>query len=184
MKRKSITRAEWRGIYRRAYAEQRFEWAHVRGMAGLITMTDAEDFRVRSGGERIQITGQGYSWLELAPEDKNVWATVMFDPSGRLFQCYFDITAGNHVLDEGQSYFDDLYLDLVVRADSDRMFLCDDEELEAACKSGEITLSQRDTAYAARRELIDFICAHKQEFFSFCRQMRQKLMGEQEPTEA
>ena len=178
MKRKTILRTEWKGIFSRRYAEKRFCAGGISGMAGLMYMTDAEDFFVRSGGERIQITGKNYSWLQLAPENGHVWATVMFDETGRLFQCYFDITAGNCVLDSGKSCFEDLYLDVVVKTIDDRLYFYDEEELEEAFKSGEINSDLRKRAYDTREELASYIERHRQAFFDFCIGLRNALMPE------
>ena len=172
MKQKTITRAEWQGIRARSYAEKRFDW----GIAGLIDMLDAEEFFVRSGGSRLRITAPGYQWLELAPENKNVWATVMFDSSGKLFQCYFDISAENVLLDGGKSFFHDLYLDVVARVDSETLFLYDEDELEYAYKSGEIDHRLRASAYRARGELLRFLDRDRECFFDFCRRTRVELL--------
>ena len=144
-------------------------------------MRDAEDFFVHSGDRRLQITGKGYSWLQLAPENKNVWATVMFDPDGRLFQGYFDITAQNCVLDGGQSYFVDLYLDVVVLKGDEKLLFYDEDELEAACREKEISDEMRLAAYAARAKLAAYLEGNRQSFFAFCEETRQALLPEQKP---
>ena len=183
MKRKTILRTEWKGIFSRRYAEKRFCAGGISGMAGLMYMTDAEDFFVRSGGERIQITGKNYSWLQLAPENGHVWATVMFDETGRLFQCYFDITAGNCVLDGGKSCFDDLYLDVVVKESHQGLYLYDEDELLAARQSGEISEEMVKTAYEARAALIACLRGRREEFFAFCRALRGELVPHLQPVE-
>ena len=176
MKQKTILRAEWKGINERLYAEKRFEIKGFKGIAGLLFMADAEDFSVHSGKQRLKITGKGYSWLQLAPENEHVWATVMFDETGKLFQCYFDITACNHVLDGGKSWFEDLYLDVVAIAGDDELYLYDEDELIEARKNDELSEDLFNTAYTARRKLINALNIHKQAFFDACCALRSELM--------
>ncbi|MBQ3668469.1 MAG: DUF402 domain-containing protein [Clostridia bacterium] len=178
MKTKTILRAEWNGINERSYAETRFELNGWRGIAGLLYMDSAVEFSVRALSKRLVITKTGYSWLQLAPENENIWATVMFDENGRVFECYFDITAENCVLPGGGSYFKDLYLDVVLLRDSEKLLLYDEEELEAAFKSGEISPDTRNAAYIVRQRVIDYCNLHKAEFFEACTRLRTGLMPE------
>ena len=176
MKEKTILRREWRGIYARSYAETRFEEGPYHGIAGLLYMDDADDFCVRTASGPLRITCPGYSWPQLAPEGKNVWATVMFDEKGSLFQCYFDITLENRVLDGAGSGFTDLFLDVVIRPETDEASLFDESELLYACRVGEIDFKTRDMAYLARERLLSFIHNYKTEFFDFCRAKRLELL--------
>ena len=176
MKEKTILRREWRGIYARSYAEKRFEEGPYHGIAGLLYMNDADDFSVHTSTGLLRITYPGYSWLQLAPEGKHVWATVMFDENGTLFQCYFDITLENRVREGALSGFTDLFLDAVIRPDSDEVSLFDENELLYACRVGEIDQKTRDMAYLAREKLLSFIHNHKTEFFARCRELQQQLL--------
>ncbi len=176
MKLKTIRRAEWRGIRSVSYAERRASAFGLSGVAGLLRMDDAEDFWVDSGGRRLKITGNGYSWLQLAPENARVWATVMFDERGRLFQCYFDITRKNTVRDGGLSEFEDLYLDVVALPDREELIFYDEDELENAYLAGSVSPEERALAYKARDELVRFLTEHKRGFFDFCAETRRALL--------
>lgn len=181
MKRKTITRKEWQGIYKRSYAEEDFSIGGYSGKAGLIMMLECDDFCINAPDYRLRITHKGYSWLSVAPRDCRVWATVMFDATGCLFQCYFDVTAGNRVLDGGASYFDDMYLDAVVRPESEIVSLYDKDELDAALASGEIGERQHASAVSALDKLLSFIELNKEPFFEFCRSERSRLLPYLEP---
>ena len=175
MKSKTILRREWRGIYERSYAETRFDLPAGRGIAGLLAMDRADDFSVRFGSGRRQITGKGYSWLQLALEGEQVWATVMFDQQGRIFECYFDITSENALLPDGGSHFQDLYLDVVICPDSNDTYCYDEDELLAAFRSGEITQAQMEGAFAARERLLSSLARHRDEFFAQCVRLQDAL---------
>ena len=177
MKQKTIIRREWEGIHSRLYAEKRFFIHGVCGIAGLLRMEAADDFCVSVGPRRVRITSNGYEWLQIAPEGKNVWATVMFDGSGVINECYFDITLENRVSDGGLSGFTDLYLDVVIAPDDKNVYLLDGDELEKAFEAGEISKAQMETAYSARDELLAFIASRKAEFFDWCSATRNELSG-------
>ena len=175
MKRKTILRREWKGIHSRLYAEKRFSAPGISGIAGLLHMEKADDFSVSVGKRRVKITSDGYEWLQIAPEGKRVWATVMFDDRSAASECYFDITSGNTVSDGGQSEFMDLYLDVVIAPDDPNVYYLDAEELEGAFEAGEVTQSRKELAYASRDELIRSVRSHKQEFFAWCSETRKEL---------
>ena len=175
MKVKTILRREWRGIRARSYAETRFDLGHCRGIAGLLRQDEADFFGVRFGSGRRQITGDGYCWLQLALEDERVWATVMFDEEGNVFECYFDISAGNTLQSGGQSSFVDRYLDVVIRPDSEEMYFYDEDELLDACAQGEITEKEKEDALKARARLLASVKTRKREFFDQCRLFYEEL---------
>ena len=177
MKHKTITRKEWRGIYKRSYAEEEFCESGFTGKAGLIMMLDCDDCIINASGCSFSITHKGYSWLSVAPRGRNVWATVMFDENGKLFQCYFDITAGNQLDEYAASCFDDLYLDAVIRPDSDAVSVYDRDELDAALLSGDIDEKLHTLALNALDELLNYIKRNRQAFFEFCVRERNRLLG-------
>ena len=175
MKNKTMLRREWRGIYERSYAEIRFDLPAGRGIAGLLAMNRADDFSVRFGSGCRQITGKGYCWLQLALENEQVWATVMFDEQGRVFECYFDITGGNALQPDGGSHFQDLYLDVVICPDSNDTYCYDEDELIAAFRSGEISEAQMEGTFAARQRLLSSLTRHRDEFFAQCVRFKKLL---------
>lgn len=178
MKRKTINRAEWSGIKKRTYTEKTVSAFGVTGMAGLIVMDEAEDFSVPSPSGELLITRAGYSWLSLAPENSNVWATVMFDENGNLFECYFDMTDGNHILPDGGSWFHDLYLDVVYSPASGTVTVLDEDELREAAGRGEITRDMCEDALKTAEKLSSFLAKNKARFLNECRQLRGRLLAE------
>ena len=177
MKKKTIDRAEWSGITERRYAEKYCGAFGVSGMAGLILMDKAEDFSVPSPAGEMRITHTGYSWLSLAPENRSIWATVMFDENGELFEAYFDFTGGNHVEAGGKSYFYDLYLDVVYSATPDLITVLDRDELEDAARRGEVSAEERDAALAGAEKLTAFLKQNRFAFLETCKKLREDLIS-------
>lgn len=177
MKRKTIDRSEWSGITKRRYAEKRVSAFGMSGMAGLIVMDEAEEFSVPSPSGVLRITHTGYNWLSLAPENSSVWATVMFDENGELFEVYFDLTAGNHVREGGKSWFEDCFLDVVFSPMSDLIAVLDEDELEDALQREEVTAGQREAAHAGKDRLLDFLKDQRFEFLEVCAALRRELLS-------
>lgn len=177
MKRKTINRIEWSGITKRSYTEEHVSAFGRSGMAGLIVMDEAEDFSVPSPSGVMRITHTGYSWLSLAPENAKVWATVMFDENGELFEVYFDLTAGNHTLAGGTSWFDDCYLDVVWSPKSDLITVLDEDELDDAVRRGEVTQEQHEAAIASKDKLLDFLHNNRFAFRETCTALRKELLS-------
>ena len=175
-KKKTMLRSEWVGIEEKTHADMRVSNSWFTGCAGLLRMDRVDEpFSVNYFDRRVQITGKDYMWLQLAPENENYWATVMFDEKGELLECYFDITSENHVLEEGKSWFYDMILDVVIAPGSE-ILLLDANELDDALKQGEITEAQYEFAMHARERLLKKIQGREKAFFDMCRQLRKKLL--------
>ena len=169
---RTIRRSEWSGLRRTRYAEKEFSFLGMSGMAGLVFMDEAEDFRVHG----LLIAHSGYSWLSLAIREEPVWATVMFDEHGDLFQCYFDITAGNVVEKGGRSRFRDMLLDAVYTPRSRQTAVLDRDELEDAVRGGAVTREEASTAEAALVRLTDFLKDNAEAFCRECERLRDELI--------
>lgn len=175
LKRKTMRRTEWTGIEERKYAFMTVENDLFCGKAGLLRMERVEKpFSVTTLGRRVQITGQGYTWLQLAPANENFWATVMFDECGKLIEHYFDITFEN-VFEEEDAYFIDLILD-VVMDDRGETETLDEDELTEALEAGEITQAQYGLSKAAHIRLTEFLLRHKRAWNEMCTAIRKELL--------
>ena len=176
LKRKTMDRSEWTGIEERLYADEFVSLPWGRSRAGIMYMKRVDTpFFVKSFGKRLQVTGEGYTWLQLAPEDERFWATVMFDDKGELFQYYFDITYENHIDDASGAWFYDMILDAVMRPGGDMVKL-DRHELNELLKSGEISESLYDLAVNSEKQLIKDISGKETEIRKMCEKLREDLM--------
>jgi predicted RNA-binding protein associated with RNAse of E/G family len=78
----------------------------------------------------------------------------MFDENHSIVQWYFDITKQNGIDIDGQAFYDDLYLDVVVFP-SGEIVLFDEDELKEALDSGDITQIDYDLAYNEANQIIN-----------------------------
>lgn len=175
-KKKTMLRTEWRGIEERENASKIVDLPWGRACVGLLYMKRVNaPFFVKSFSKRIQITGEGYTWLQLAPENEHFWATVMFDEKGNLFQYYFDISYENHLDDPEGAWFYDMILDVVMRPGGDIVKL-DRHELIELLKSGEVSKELYDLAVMSERQLISDIAGKETEIRRMCEELRRDLM--------
>ena len=181
LKKKTMRRTEWKGIEERLYADKIVSLPWGRARAGIIYMKRVDEpFYVTSFGKRLQVTGKGYTWLQLAPENEHFWATVMFDETGRLFQYYFDITLANHIDDPVGAWFIDLILDVVMRPGGDFVKL-DRSELETMKKARQIDADIYRIAIDSEKQLIDDITGKEAEIRKMCEEIRAELLNEISP---
>lgn len=112
---KTLSRSDWPRIKKRKYARISVSDDCFSGQTSLIHMEEITAPLIKVyDGIPLTIVDRGYSWLQLAPRDKKYWLTVMLDASGNIVSYYFDITCDNVLNVDGDSYFYDLYLDVVL----------------------------------------------------------------------
>lgn len=171
-----MLRTEWSGVEERENESRIVDLPWGRTRAGLLYMKRVDKpFFVKSFGERLQVTGEGYTWLQLAPENEHFWATVMFDREENLFQYYFDITFENHIDDEAGAWFYDMILDVVMRPGGEMVRL-DRHELNGYLKSGSISQFEYDLALSSERQLIDDISGKEESIRRMCEELRYGLL--------
>ena len=100
---------------------------------------------VYNGKENICIKDNNYEWIEVYPTDGKYALTIMYDDKGKLIEWYFDISK-NIGLENGIPYEDDLYLDMIITPNGEKIVLDENELLEARQK-GDITQEDVDEAY-------------------------------------
>ena len=166
MKRKRLTYDSWTCITRRDFTCRRVSVPGFTGRAGLLlihAVTKPQYWHV--AGKSLVIADAGMAWLSLLPEEGHYCIVAMLDRRGRLVLWYIDMIDGQGTDADGVPWFDDLYLDLVVKPDG---FIHEDDrdELDEALRAGDITPAQHrmaiDTADMLRagllRDLPALIC--------------------------
>ena len=111
-------------------------------------------FIVGEKGAEICLANNGYSELSFLPKDEYWRLCAIYDNHGKIVEWYIDITRENGVDEEGNPYFDDLYLDLVVKPEGEILVLDEDELLEAR-ENGNITADEYNMAYRVKDDLIE-----------------------------
>ena len=83
----------------------------------------------RSGDENYHgTTENGCKWLEFYPENSNVAMTVGYDIENNILDWYFDII-DRVGIQNGNPYFEDLYLDILMTPDN-KIKLLDEDEIK------------------------------------------------------
>ncbi|MBQ7889838.1 MAG: DUF402 domain-containing protein [Erysipelotrichaceae bacterium] len=117
---------------------------------GIVKMEKvSEPFKV--GENQLTICDVGITWMQCAWSNVPLWATAMFDQSGKLFQIYFDVCNEVH-LDKEDSWFTDLILDVVYDL-SGNVIVLDEDELEFAYQNNLISLTQKQKALDVAQRL-------------------------------
>ena len=166
MKRKRLTYDSWTCITRRDFTCRRVSVPGFTGRAGLLrihAVTRPQYWHV--AGKSLVVADAGMVWLSLLPEEGHYCIGAMLDRRGRPVLWYIDMIDAQGTDVDGVPWFDDLYLDLVVKPDG---FIHEDDrdELDEALCAGDITLAQHrmaiDTADMLRagllRDLPALIC--------------------------
>ncbi|MBE6107215.1 MAG: DUF402 domain-containing protein [Erysipelotrichaceae bacterium] len=144
--KRSWKRATWTMI-----TEKELSWFMLEDcFCGVIHMKQvSEPFSV--GNPALVICNQGITWVQCAWRNSNIWATAMFDASGKLFQIYFDI-ADEVFIDGENTWFTDLIVDVVYQPGGTVRVL-DLDELEEAVQKQMITFKQKQQAEALAERL-------------------------------
>ncbi len=168
LKTKTLARASWPRLLDRTFAHGSFAEQSISGEMSLIHMHRVvAPLNANMGGQPLTLADAGYAWLQIAPTGKNWWLTAMFDPVQHIVQYYFDVTAHNVLLGNGDSYFADMFLDVVLLPDG-QTFLLDQDELDDALHAGIISVDAHRQAQNTANQLMRSAAARLPALKSFC----------------
>ena len=154
LEKKLMSRSNWPRVIDKEYVHMMCNENNFDGAVGLIYIIRANKLATKTYGKtQVTIIDNGYYWLQFAPKDDNYWLSVMYNQVGEIVQFYFDVTDVNNILDNGESWFYDLYLDIVILPDG-TLFLLDEDELSQALEEKEITKDQYDKAHITANNII------------------------------
>lgn len=111
------------------------------------------------------IIDKNYKLLEFYDYSSKIKLSTFYDKDNNIIEWYFDI-ANEIGKENGVPYEEDLYLDVVVKANGD-IVLLDEDELEDALKTNDITKEQYEMAYKEANNLIDILKVKKEKLRSF-----------------
>ena len=158
--------------------EKKFRYMYVdeedfKGYLGQIHIIKANQPPKELGEDYIERANSGCKWLEFYPENSNVAMTVAYNHENKILNWYFDII--NKVgIENNNPYFEDLYLDVTLTPQN-KMELLDEEELEEALKSGDVTQKQYDLAYKTAKELMKKIEGKQEKLIKFSNKYFEKI---------
>lgn len=173
MNHKRLNRDQW-GFQYYPYYQMRIDHELFHGTACLIRLTDGEkNYWETPKAGRIQVTGEGMTWLELIPDDTRRVITTMYFPDGthdperkhypvtvdERYQpsiWYIDIIEGIEQDEDGITVFIDKYLDVIITPEGE-VKVDDRDELDAAyvlpgnCPKSSMTRRWRRAKPSCRR---------------------------------
>ena len=134
------------------YYHKRVDEEYFNGYVSLAKIKNVQHpWIVKDDSIEDCILDENYEWLEIYPDGKKYAITAMFDNQKQLIEWYFDMIKSGGVKD-GVPYIQDLYLDLVIKSNGIEIIL-DEDELEAALFSEDITKEDFDMAYRTLKEI-------------------------------
>lgn len=181
LKKKTLRRDEWRRITEKTLSIAPVTTAFFSGYACLLTIhaLQAPLWVKDSPFGDVKIADRGFRWLQLAPEAKHWWLTVMYDEHGALIQSYFDITQYNDFSDPENPFFTDLFLDVCIPADGAPLVL-DRDELDAAREEETITPEEHALALRTAEEILAWYGENREEYDRFLEKTLESFVsGEQ-----
>ena len=155
MKRKRLDRDTWTCITEKRYVQKYVNSGFFRGIASVLYIDKVTNNSVwHYPEEDITVCESGMKWLQLMPEDENYVITAKIGPEGNIRIWYIDMIADKGVESDGIAFFDDLYLDLVVRPNG-KIKIDDMQELKQAFKENSITEDQYLLALSVKDKLTE-----------------------------
>ena len=200
MNHKRLNRDQW-GFQYYPYYQMRIDHELFHGTACLIRLTDGEkNYWETPKAGRIQVTGEGMTWLELIPDGTRRVITTMYFPDGthdperkhypvtadERYQpsiWYIDIIEGIEQDEDGITVFIDKYLDVIITPEGE-VKVDDRDELDAAYASGELSKEQYDAALAEGEAILQAYGGDIRGLDALCaavRQLAEERIGAGEP---
>ena len=171
IKVKPIDRRNWGRVTKKKIA---FEKINETGIVCLLQIQELKEPLIKTCfGRNVKLADIGYYWLQIAFQDDNYWLTAMFDEKGKFIQYYFDVTRIN-VINGVDSYFEDLFLDVIVIGDNE-VDVLDSDELEKALREKVISKSEFNLAKKVAEDLCDNLLKNREEFDKLSKNYFEKL---------
>jgi predicted RNA-binding protein associated with RNAse of E/G family len=166
MKRKYINGIHW--DFLDSYS---VKYAHIDDIfSGYVSLIKIEKVNqkitVDYEHSKTVLLDNGHMCLMFLPDNENWCVSAVYNTSNELIEWYFDITKQNSIDEEGNPYYDDLYLDIAVSPDF-KIVILDEDELKEALESKVITKSDYDMAHHTCNKIIKDIITNKDFLISF-----------------
>lgn len=155
IKRKRLDRDIWTDILDKDYHQCRVQTPFFTGYAALLDIRRVKKPAVWEFPEgSVVACDAGMQWVELLPEEGAHLITAMLGPDGEIREWYIDAIDGWGWDRDGVLWFDDLFLDLILRPGG--QYCVDDrDELDAALADGTVTPEQHRRAVRTVEELAE-----------------------------
>ena len=183
LEKKYISKENWKRVTDRKTVYSPLKYNDLEGEASLIEIKKVkEPLYKKYNGVTVKLADDGYYWLQLAIRDKNYWITAMYDNNKDLIQYYIDITKENVICKNGQSYFYDLFLD-IVQLKNGSIYLLDEDELLDALNNKLIDKKDFTLAYNEANKIKEQLDKNNFEPIKICKPYLEKLLSKLESKE-
>lgn len=170
-----MSKPDWHRVTQRQYITDKCTFLGKSGTVSLLTIEKlTAPLVIHYDFDDMLIADVGYSWLQIALQNQKFWITAMYNAQGQLVEIYFDITAGNHVDNTNDPWFEDMYLDVVL-LNVGRYYVLDRDELDDAYAAGHIDKDAYNLAIADCEKLCSFLNNNKNDVIEFCEEWFNKL---------
>lgn len=172
---KYMKKENWKRILKRKYIFENFSENATEGQVSLLYMEEVREplYKIYNN-TKVKIVDNGYYWLQIGIKNKNYWVTAMFNENLELIQYYVDLTKCNVIADDGNSYFYDMFLDIVLLSNNS-CYLLDKDELELALEQGIIDSSEIEIVKETAKNIIQSLQNDRSTLDKFCYKYLQKL---------
>lgn len=179
LKIKPIDKNNWKRVTKKKTAFTQIE--EREGVAFLLKIQELVEPLVKPCfGRDVILADVGYYWLQIAFKDENFWLTVMYNEKGEFVQYYFDVTRKN-VIDGVNSYFEDLFIDVIVHGKNEVQIL-DADELKLALGENLISCEEFEFANSVAQQIIQNILNNREKYDRLCEKyfeiLRKKIIGD------
>ena len=164
MKRSRLSYDDWKGIEEKIVYEKDVKTSFFQGHIELLEIQKVTNPQIWNfNGDGIVVCDKGLKWLAILPEKDYYCITALMNERDEMLLWYIDMIAEQGVDSDGISYFDDLYLDLVVYPDG-KIVVDDRDELEQALQEKDITEQQYELALQTSENLQNGLLADIEKF--------------------
>lgn len=166
MKRKFINGLNWGFL--EAYSSKCIHIDDIfRGYISLIRVDKVKQkITVDYEQSEVCLIDDGYKCIMFLPDDENWCVSAVYNKSNEIIEWYFDMTKENSIDEQGNPFYDDLYLDIALSPDF-KIVILDEDELMEALESKIITKSDYDMAHNTCNKIIKEIIPNKGFIISF-----------------
>lgn len=177
LEKKYISKNNWKRVIEREDAYTSIEEKDMSGEAYLLHIKKVTSPCIKEYENKIklEIVNDGFYWLQLGIRDKNYWITAMYNNKKELIQYYIDITKQNVINNNGNSYFYDLFLDIVI-LNKGQVLLLDKKELDKALYEKVITKEEYELAQNEANKIIDKFSKNTTELDKLCEKYFRELL--------
>lgn len=128
-------------------------------------------------GKNLVVANDGYKWLVVVPKNDDYAITMYMNQKEKPILWYIDMKDGQGIDEDGVSYYNDIFLDLIVS--EKRQIIEDDrDELEKAFADGIISEKQFRKANVTAKKLKQKIEKSPNWILKYCQEILKKIQKE------